>query len=410
MGKGSAAYSRKDDQKMNDNYILMHKDVPCGVLAVDRSSGALSEFTLIDSKYAPFLGNANDDLMKIWWNHRAVPGSRRDMEEIVRRAGCESNTGYLAKNLALSLTDTYWICPADIELSWDDINLHKLSGASKNIVSYHNGTSYDPNASLGGQMSKYWDMSGNTPVLVKKAIEYYGQQGINELFATELHLRQNSDVSFASYSARAAEDNSILVCCDSFTSDRIEFVSAYEVLRSRKLRSSRSDYDHYLDICEEHGLDRNIMQHSMDYMILSDFAITNIDEHLQNFGLLRDSDTMELIGPAPIFDSGNSMFFSESGTRPLTRENILKITISSLHASEERMLRHIKNPAAVNAELLPSTEEVESFYIEHGLPEERAGFVAGSYGNKLSLLSDFQRGIKISLYLEKQRDKKHTDH
>lgn len=81
---------------------------------------------------------------------------------------------------------------------------------------------------------------------------------------------------------RSSDDNGILTCCNAFTSEGVEFVSAYEVLRSRKLRKDRSDYDQYIDICEENGLSRETMQDYMDYLILSDFAITNIDEHLQN--------------------------------------------------------------------------------------------------------------------------------
>ena len=91
---------------MNDNYLLMHKDIQCGVVAIDRISGALSEFSVIDPEHAPFLGNANENNMKTWWKHRAVPGSRTDMAEIIRKAGCDSNLDYLAKNLALSITDT----------------------------------------------------------------------------------------------------------------------------------------------------------------------------------------------------------------------------------------------------------------------------------------------------------------
>ena len=69
---------------MNDNYLLMHKDIQCGVVAIDRISGALSEFSVIDPEHAPFLGNANENNMKTWWKHRAVPGSRTDMAEIIR--------------------------------------------------------------------------------------------------------------------------------------------------------------------------------------------------------------------------------------------------------------------------------------------------------------------------------------
>lgn len=39
-------------------------------------------------------------------------------------------------------------------------------------IPYHNVTSYDPNASLGGQMEKYWDFTGKVPVLVKESSKY----------------------------------------------------------------------------------------------------------------------------------------------------------------------------------------------------------------------------------------------
>lgn len=389
---------------MTDEYILMHKDVPCGLVAIDREIGTLVKFRPIDPAYAPFLGNADLKYMKIWWKHRAVPGARKDMEMVIRQAGCASSEGYLAKNLALSITDTYWICPADIRLSWEDVNLHKAYGKEKGVLTYHNATSYDPNASLGGQMSKYWDFSSGSPELVKKAYENYGQQCVNEVFATDLHVRQAAGVPFVAYRSKSSENNAVLTCCNAFTSDKVEFVSAYEVLRSRKLRNDRSDYDQYIDICEENGLDREEMQKYMDYLILSDFAITNIDEHLQNFGVLRDADTMKLIGPAPIFDSGNSMFFNHNRRTPLSRVEILEQKISSLHASEEKMLKHISDRSVLDAERLPSAAEVKDFYLSHGMPEERAGFIAGSYKNKLTLLHDYQKGISVSLYNEKAKD------
>lgn len=378
----------------------MHKDIPCGVLSIDRVSGMLSNFSALDRRYLPFLGTADEKYMKIWWSHRAVPGSRQDMEDAIRLAGCDSNMSYLAKNLALSLTDTYWICPAELELSWDDVNLYRLTGSGQDVLAYHSGTSYDPNASLGGQMHKYWDISGGTPILVKRAYEHYGQQSVNEIIATELHRRQNTDIPFVEYFSKESSDNAILSCCKSFTSESIEFVPAYEVLRSRKLRTDRSDYDHYIDICEENGIERTLMQHFMDYMTLSDFVITNTDEHLQNFGLLRDTETMQLLGPAPIFDSGNSMFFNIDRLSPLSRKDILELKISSMNSSEEKMLHHIKDRQILIAELLPAPDEVKEIYMSYGIPEERADFISASYTNKLSLLRDYQSSITISAYHE----------
>lgn len=388
---------------MEDKYYLMHKNTICGAATVEREYGTLIKFQPIDSRYTPFLGNADIRLMKIWWKYRAVPGSRKEMEEVIRRSGCDSNMEYLAKNLALSLTDTYWICPAELELSWDDVNLYKHALSENEIVTYHNATSYDPNASLGGQMSKYWDVSGERPILVKKASAYYGQQSINEFFASEVHRRQATDISYVRYYSRDAEDNTILSCCEAFTSDTVEYVTAYEVLRSRKLRNDRSDYDQLIDICEENGINRDVMQRFMDYLVLSDFAISNTDEHLQNFGVIRDADTMELIGPAPIFDSGNIMFYNEMGTRPLSRVDLLERKISSLYTSEEKMLGRVRYRDILDIDKLPLPDEVQEYYHSYGIPEERAEFIAGSYSNKLSLLKDFQSGKDVSLYKDRGR-------
>ena len=388
---------------MNDEYILMHKNTQCGLISIDRVTGDLIRFFPKDTKYTPFLGNPDSKYIKIWWKYRAVPGSRREMKEIIRRAGCETNHEYLAKNLALSITDTYWICPIDLALSWEDVNLHRLAEIKNGVVVFHNATSFDPNASLGGEMSKYWDMSSDTPVLVKKAYEQYGQQSMNELFATEVHVRQGTGVPYASYYKKESDDNAVLSCCNAFTSESIEFVSAYEVLRSRKLKSGRSDCDSFIDICEERGLDRQMMQRFIDYMILTDFAISNTDRHLQNFGVLRNADSMELIGPAPLFDSGNSMFYNEKSGHPLSRAELLDRSISSFQTSEEKMLKHVSDKKAVDTDRLPSSIEVRDFYASRGIPEEKSEFIAGSYSNKLGLLRDFQKGVRISLYSERKK-------
>ena len=393
---------------MDHDYLLMHKNSVCGILKIDADNGAVIEYKPEDKNYSPFLGNADLRLMKIWWKHRAVPGSRSDMAAAIRRAGCDSNALYLAKNLALSLTDCYWICPAEVNLRWDDVKLYESTtdiggdcDENSTILAYHNGTSYDPNASLGGQMSKCWNLSTKRPLLVKKAYEHYGQQSINEIFASKLHELQNTDISHVVYEEMKAEDNAVISCCESFTSEQIEFVPAYEVLRSRKLRNNRSDFDQFLDICAEHGIDREVMHRFMDYMLLSDFVISNTDRHLQNFGLLRNTDTMELIGPAPIFDCGNSMFFNLDLKRPLSRIELLEQEISSFHRSEEKMLKHIADRRILDMDKLPASADVEAFYAAYDFPDARAEAVACSYENKLQLLNEFQHGKTISLYREK---------
>ena len=51
------------------------------------------------------------------------------------------------------------------------------------------------------------------------------------------------------------------------------------------------------------------IKESLDRMLALDYLIANEDRHFNNFGVIRDSETMEFIGPAPIFDSGTSMWY-----------------------------------------------------------------------------------------------------
>ena len=386
-----------------DLYVLMHKDVPCGILSIDRDSGALTHYKAgdCDRTHAPFLGSADDRLMKKWWNARAVPASRKTMLETIRKAGYDDPKTYLAKNLALSLTDTYWIRPIDYDLGWNDVSLYQPTQSGDSILPYHNNTSYDPNATLGGQMDKYWDLSASPPNLVKTAYPHYGQQSLNEAFATSLHTKQNSPVSFVKYTLQKNRDNGVQSVCPAFTSERIEFVPALEIVESAKADNALSVYDHFIQVCVRHGISEEAMQQFMDYQTLTDFVISNTDEHLLNFGVLRDADTMKLIAPAPIFDSGNSMFHADDRTRPYKRHELLARQITGIHSTEEAMLRHVRMKDIVRSDLLPSEQEVKSFYTANGLPEERADFIAQSYSCKVKMLREFQEGKAISLYHEK---------
>ena len=391
---------------MDEYYYLMHKDTVCGVLKIDTESGTLSNFRSNRPDYMPFFGHGSKAQMQIWWNNRAVPGSRKDMAEIFHQAGCTTPSEYLVKNLGLSLTDSYWICPDGSRMKWKDINLYRHILIKKPFVPYHNASSFDPNASLGGQMEKYWDLSGDIPVLVKKSPLYHGQQAVNEAFATLLHFRQKTDIPYVPYSVQKSPDDGIYCSvCPAFTSEKYEFISAYEMVSSELKPNNKSMYEHFIDVCVLHGLDREQVQRFLDYQTLTDFVLSNTDEHLMNFGVLRNTDTMDLTGPSPIFDTGNSMFYNaDDNVTPYTRSELLGQKITGIHDREERMLEHVKYKNVVNTSRLPSVQTVKDFYMQYGLDPSRAAFLAQNYGIKCEMLEEFQHGLKISIFLEKRRE------
>ncbi len=385
-------------------YYLKHKDDICAILEIENETWHVDNAKVINREIAPFIGYATDVSIRQWWSMRAVPSTIKTMQEVIRKAGCSTNEEYLAKNLALSVTDSYWVCPVGSDLTWKDVDISVLSKYNDGKMPYHNATSYDRNATLSGQMEKYWDLNEDPPVLVKDAYLYNGQQAINELFATVLHQRQNNRIPFVTYSVKNNPDKGCKESlCDSFVSDNLEYVSAYEILHLFPQKNDESLYDAYIRLCTSKGIPVEEMQEFMDYQTLTDFLITNTDEHLNNFGVLRDSDSLKFVKPAPIYDSGNSMFYKEaSSSKPLERHELLDIEITSFHSSEEKMLSHVKNRSIVDTNMLPSFKEVKDLYCNNGINEQKALFIADCYEKKVQMLHEFQQLKKISLYNEKR--------
>lgn len=389
-------------------YYLMHKDIRCGKILYDETTGRIAEYTNFKTGYAPFFDTCDTGKIKKWWDIRAVPASRKSIREAIKKSGDLNTTAYLAKNLALSMIDTYWICPESIQLQYEKISLRNLTSYNHGKVPYHNTSSYDYNASLGGTMEKYWDITGDVPVLVKESYKYFGQQSINEAFASRIHDLQKTSVPYVKYSAHSTEDHGILSRCEAFTSDSLELIPAIEVVESEKSSNTLSPYENYIAICVKNGIPEEQIRNYMDYQTMTDFLITNTDEHLVNFGILRNADTMQIIGPAPIYDSGNSMFYSSDRRTPYDRISLLGQTINGFYSTEEKMLSQVKNKSILKLDLLPSLDEVERLYADAGIPEYKASVISAAYGEKYKMLDEFQHGIKISLYAEKHK-KQRTD-
>ena len=58
-------------------------------------------------------------------------------------------------------------------------------------------------------------------------------------------------------------------------------------------------------------------------MIVLDYLILNEDRHLNNFGALRNAETLEWLGMAPIYDSGSSLGYDKTVPLMKDREEIV---------------------------------------------------------------------------------------
>lgn len=145
--------------------------------------------------------------------------------------------------------------------------------------------------------------------------------------------------------------------CKDFATEDIEFISAYDIAYSAKKANDLSEFEHFVFVCGQLGMDQEEVRAFLEYQILTDFLLTNTDRHFGNFGVLRDSRTLEYIGMAPIFDTGNSMFWKEPGLPK--RSDLLNIPVNSFRKREADLLRCVRNPSLVETERFPETKEIK---------------------------------------------------
>lgn len=125
-----------------------------------------------------------------------------------------------------------------------------------------------------------------------------------------------------------------------------------------------------------------------------DFIISNTDRHLNNFGIIRDAHTLKWLKAAPIFDSGNSMFYDTVDIPAGNR--LLKIKVNSFVNKETKLLSYVQNRSLVDASKFPSGDWVYNLLQKDELmKEETSERLVKAYLQKIKYLEDFQNGANL---------------
>ena len=352
-------------------YSLMHRDNPVCAISIDTVSGAILRVSKpVNPELLPLGGSIDSAMLKKWWQRRAVPVGQGKIQRILEQMGIATPQEYLVKNLGLSLTDHYWINPLDMELGWEDINLFTNDfrdpvgdmqfGLEPDAILDLPANAFSPSSSTQGDLTKKWIIVDGKRFLVKGNHGGNSQESLNEIVATLLHQKQGR-VPYVSYSTMRLGDNQQIYCvCESFTSDEVELIPAIDIVESKKKDNAMSMYEHFIDVCIGHGMNESAVRTFLEYQILADFVLTNTDRHLNNFGILRNANTLEFIGMAPIFDSGNAMFWQNP--RLPGHSDLTDITVNSFRNTEKRMLQLVRNKGVLDLSKLPTEEELRAIY------------------------------------------------
>lgn len=308
----------------------MNKHTQVALIEYNEDVQAITNiYEVTNIEYAPlFFYNAyfntsisNVKAMNQWFQGRAIPSSRKNLNHLLERLNVSSPSDLLNKEFALSLSDQYWIVEEHSRIQWEDINFftHDFDSTgflqaslddSSHSYTVQNDSIKTPNNTIDGMLPKGWAIENNKQVLIKGTYTHFEQEPFNEWLASQICKRLGFD--YCNYIVdwhTIMQDKVIVSKCKNFINENEEIISAYDVFQSAKKENNINDYEHYVRILENHGiLDA---RKKITEMFVVDYLTMNIDRHLKNFGIIRNVETLKWERVTPIFDTGQSMCCDE---------------------------------------------------------------------------------------------------
>ena len=280
-------------------------------------------YEVYDINYAPYIlksfykeDEINDTPFRTnlseWFRGRGIPAWRDRLDLLLHRLNINAPSELLDKAFGLSLSDQYWLKPYNTKINYDDINFFdndfdysefleaSLSKNSKTIVSENSLKT--PNNTTDGMLKKAWIIENGTRYLLKGGYKNELLQPFNEVLASEICKRLG--FNHVTYTLDTYKDTVVSICPCFITKDT-ELITCYQIRNDMKRNDNIKDYEEYIKVLEEHGIsDARI---KMENMYIIDYLIMNEDRHLNNFGIIRDINTLKWLDVAPIFDNGESL-------------------------------------------------------------------------------------------------------
>ena len=299
-------------------YTLMNKNHAVLDFAYDMSTHHVVKILEVrDLAYAPpaildMKGRATRSSLDSWWHGRAIPASRAQLKRLMEDLDIDSTLVLAEKNFGLSLSDRYWINDPQKPQHWADINFFDNAFTEDlGLITLGQSSSevhlnlMSPNATVGGDLSKKWTIVNGVRTLVKDGTGFINQEVYNEVIASHLHARLLCADDFVPYTLHLEGGRAYCACPNMLKTDE-ELVPALHIIQNHKQSNSESDYRFLVRCFETLGLED--VETYLSKMLTCDFIMGNFDRHYQNFGVIRNVETLEYTRFAPIYDTGNSLW------------------------------------------------------------------------------------------------------
>ena len=355
----------------------MHKRTSVAEIELDDAAGFIKKINRVCTpKHLPVgvpvkKGVAGRAELNEWWTDRSIPASRSGIREALELLNISDTKMLLVRCYGLSLSDQYWINPKGSNLTWDNVNFFQnqfsddigdvLFGANKKANAFDFSS---PDNTSDGNLKKRWKIIDKKRCLIKGGSNPFRQQPFNEVIASG--IMERLDIPHVSYNVMWNNGAPYSVCEDFVTEDT-ELVPAWRIMKTLKKDNNVSVYQHFVNCCDALGI-KDVVSF-LDRMIVLDYIIANEDRHLNNFGALRNAQSLEWIGMAPVFDSGSSLGYDKLAAQ--------------IRADKDVICKPFKKHHKVQLKLVSSFEwidfgrlsDVKEFIIENFSKKEMADYM-----------------------------------
>ena len=316
-----------------------------------------------------------------WLENRQAPKHRAHIESLLRSIGCNDLDGYIRITHALTLNDSFWVKPITSELKWEEVSLFQNEFDSTIAhIAFEGGlygeqfTTTSPEFGTDGAFAKCWIREKDGIYLLKRGSTGARNSGLepySEMYTSQ--IAEKICPEFVNYEVVKYRDK-IASKCPLFTSEKEGFAPIYKCISSKPNIETLLRF--YADIGSEDAFRR---------MIVLDALTLNTDRHQGNYGVIFNTDTLEILRMAPVFDNNQALLpyaekedFGENRTEylasrpPRIGDDFNAIAHDMLTPSIVADLKNLKGfkfkrniPYSLPEERLASLEEIVDMQIDN---------------------------------------------
>lgn len=243
-----------------------------------------------------------------WLQRRVIPKNRTYVAEILKTFGLSINDtkGIIDICKGLSLNDSYWVVPRGFDGTFTQYNLYENRFSEiLSLVAYTGISQSDaafttsPELTTNGMLPKAWRFVPNEGIYLYKGGTFgaanAGNEPYSEYYASQ--IAQAMGLNAVTYELENWKGITASRC-KLFTDIDTAYIPIGRIVREGGLKAC---LDYYKGLGDE-------AYEQIKSMLVFDAIIYNEDRHFGNFGVLRDDHSGEIIGAAPVFDNGLSLF------------------------------------------------------------------------------------------------------